>query len=302
MSYLRLILHGKAAQREPIREAVNTVRDEGHRVEVRVTWEAGDAVRYAKEAAADGVDTVVAVGGDGTLNEVASGIVDGSGPPKCSMALMPQGTANDFARGMTIPLDPTEALRLAADPEQARPMDIGLITGRIFVNIASGGVGCKMTVETPPEMKQMLGGLSYLITGARRFDEIQPIHGRFRGPDFEWEGEFRAMAVGNGVQTGNGIPLTARAKVDDGKLDLMIMPEVPEGERMAMVGKLLKEGQPAIEREIVYHQASWFEAEVPEGLNVNLDGEQILEQKLRYEVREHWLRFHLPASAPLVGG
>ena len=58
MSHLRLILHGKAAGRDPIRQAVRQVRDDGHRLEVRVTYEAWDSVRFAKEAAADGVDTV----------------------------------------------------------------------------------------------------------------------------------------------------------------------------------------------------------------------------------------------------
>ena len=137
--HLRLVLHGKAAARPEIREAVAAVRADGHRVEVRVTWEAGDSALFAKEAAAQGVEVVVAGGGDGSLNEVVSGVVDGSGPPKCSIALLPLGTANDFAHGCGIPVDdPTAALRLAAETE-ARPIDLCQINGRVFVNMATGG-------------------------------------------------------------------------------------------------------------------------------------------------------------------
>ena len=116
--HLRLILHGKAAGVPEIRQAVEAVRNRGHRLDVRVTWEAGDSIRYAKEAAADGVETVVAGGGDGTLNEVAAGVVDGSGPPSCCLGLLPLGTANDFAKACGIPVDnPEAALMLAAEGE-----------------------------------------------------------------------------------------------------------------------------------------------------------------------------------------
>jgi predicted polyphosphate/ATP-dependent NAD kinase len=71
-----LVLHGKAAGRPEIRQAVETIRQDGHRIDVRVTWEAGDTQRYAKEAVAQGVDTIVAGGGDGSLNEVVSGTLE----------------------------------------------------------------------------------------------------------------------------------------------------------------------------------------------------------------------------------
>ncbi len=298
--HLRLVLHGKAAARPEIRQAVETVRADGHRVDVRVTWEAGDSALYAKEAAAQGVDVVVAGGGDGSLNEVVSGVVDGSGPPKCSIGLLPLGTANDFANGCGIPVDdPTEALRLAAETEP-HPIDLCQINGRVFVNMATGGFGTRVTVETDPELKKWLGGASYLLTGLSKFSEFGSEHGRLWGPDFEWEGGIVALAVGNGRQAGGGIELCPDAQIDNGLLDVTVLPEVPEDQIPEKLKALVTEGRAAIEREAVSARLPWVEVEVPAGLHVNLDGEPIHDTKFRFEAYKHWLRFHLPDDSPVV--
>src|SRR5689334_10641615 len=95
-----LVLHGKAAMRDDVRRAIRAVRDEGFGVDVRVTWEGGDASRFASDAALAGYETVVAGGGDGTVNEVVEGLIErnaeGRSPP--ILAVLPLGTANDLAR------------------------------------------------------------------------------------------------------------------------------------------------------------------------------------------------------------
>jgi lipid kinase YegS len=298
--HLCLVLHGKAATRPEVRKAVETVRGDGHRIDVRVTWEAGDSALYAKEAAAQGVDTVVAGGGDGSLNEVVSGIVDGSGPPACSIALLPLGTANDFARGCGIPVDdPTASLRLATQTDP-RQIDLCQINGRVFVNMATGGFGTRVTVETDPNLKKWLGGASYLLTGLQKFSQFGAEEGRFWGPDFEWEGRFVALAIGNGRQAGGGIQLCPDALVDNGLLDVMVLPEVPEAQISEKLKALVSEGRAAIEREMVSQRLPWVEVEVPAGLHVNLDGEPIKDTRFRFEAYKHWLRFHLPEDSPVL--
>ena len=300
--HLALVLHGKAAARPEVRAAAEAVRADGHRVDVRVTWEAGDAVRLAKAAAAEGVDTVVAGGGDGTLNEVVSGVVDGSGPPRCSLGLVPLGTANDFAHCCGLPIqDLTAALRLAAESE-ARPIDLATIGGRVVVNLASGGFGTRVTVETPPDMKKALGKVSYLLTGATRFNEFGAEPGSLRGPDFEWEGQIVALAVGNGRQAGGGVQMCPEALLDDGLLDIAVLPDVPQEELGQKLRALAADGLPAVEREVVRARLPWVEIDAPAGLHVNLDGEPIHLTHFRFETRKHWLRFHLPPGAPLAGG
>src|SRR5262245_13899577 len=103
-----LVLHGKAAMRDDVRAAVRAVRKEGVELEVRVTWEAGDATRFARRAAEEGFAVVIAGGGDGTINEVVAGLVDGTDRERAtaSLAVLPLGTANDLAHACAIPLEP----------------------------------------------------------------------------------------------------------------------------------------------------------------------------------------------------
>ena len=93
----RISLHGKQGANQEVRDAVEAVRADGHHVEVRVTWEAGDSALFAAEAAKQGIDTVIAGGGDGTVNEVLNGLVQVEGQSS-ALGVIPLGTANDFAR------------------------------------------------------------------------------------------------------------------------------------------------------------------------------------------------------------
>jgi hypothetical protein len=177
-----LVLNGKSASREDVRAAVRAVRDEGADLEVRVTWEAGDAERFAREAAEEGVGLVVAGGGDGTINQVAIGLVKrrnaDATAPSPSLGVLPLGTANDFAHSCGIPLEPLAALRLAVGAADAR-VDVGRANDRFFVNVATGGFGTQVTVATPPELKKLLGGAAYFLTGLTHFSAIRPEKGRF---------------------------------------------------------------------------------------------------------------------------
>src|SRR5436190_1874024 len=99
--HFALIIHGARAEREDVRHLIDWVRAKGHYVEPRVTLEPGDATAMAAAAAHAGADAVIAVGGDGTVNEVVNGL-DGFDTP---LGIIPLGTANDFATQAGIPAD-----------------------------------------------------------------------------------------------------------------------------------------------------------------------------------------------------
>ncbi|HXX03754.1 MAG TPA: lipid kinase YegS [Xanthobacteraceae bacterium] len=303
MPRIRIILHGKAAGNTGLRSAVHTLRQAGHVVEVRVTWEPGDAQRLTTEAvaAAGGgkIDCIVAGGGDGTINEVFAAAYAAGLPAQCSLGILPLGTANDFAHAIGMPLqDLTAALRLAATTVP-QWIDIGLLNERPFINLVSGGFGSRVTVETDPELKKRLGGLAYVLTGISHFAEVSANSGRFRAEGFSWEGRFVAVAIGNGRQAGGGVPLCPDALIDDGLLDLMILPELDRTERLDAFARLLRDGAASIRSGLVTARSAWIEYESEDALNVNLDGEPMLSKRFRVECRERALPVRL-GKTPLM--
>ncbi|WP_324710209.1 lipid kinase YegS [Pseudomonas citronellolis] len=290
-----LILHGKQAANDEVRAAVLARREAGWRLDVRVTWEEGDAERLVGEALAAGYPTLVAGGGDGTARAVAEALYRTDA--EASLALLPLGTANDFARAAGIPLEPAAALGLLE--EAARPIDLGEVEGRIFLNMATGGFGSTVTANTSEDLKKALGGAAYLLTGISRFSEVHSAEGHFRGPGFDWQGEFLALGIGNGRQAGGGHPLCAQALADDGLLDVSILPA--PGDMLSALGSLLGSGG-GLQELFVRARLPWLELEAGEGLAINLDGEPLQASRARFEVRPAALRLHLPADSPLLGG
>ena len=303
MASLRIILHGKAAGDARVRAAVLALRKEGCAIGVRVTWEPGDAARLTAEAVADArrgdIDCIVAGGGDGTINEVFAAAYAAGLPAECSLGILPLGTANDFAHSTGIPIqDLTAALRIAASAP-ARRIDAGLLDGRVFVNLVTGGFGSRVTVETDPKLKRRLGGLAYALTGIAHFAELSETRGRFRAEDFSWEGHFLAVAIGNGRQAGGGIPLCPDALIDDGLLDLMILPAMEHAARLDAFAHLLREGADGVRAKLLTTRSTWIEYESEQDLNVNLDGEPNLSKRFRVEARRRVLPIRLGEGAPL---
>ena len=302
--HLLLVLNGKAAGDDAVRAAVAALRDAGNRVDVRVTWEAGDAERYVAEAIAGGIQTVVAGGGDGTLSEVATTLAHRAEAADAlpTLALLPLGTANDFATAAGIPDAPDAALRLACEAP-AVPIDLLRLeaggTLHWAANLATGGFGTEVTTETHEGLKKLLGGLAYVLTGLSKLGRIEPQAARLHGPGFDWEGDFIALGVGNGRQAGGGQALCPQALVDDGLLDVTLVPPL-DGEVLGTLGTAVAEGkEAALERVAVRRALPWVEIASDRPLTLNLDGEPVQAMAFRIQCMPKRLRMHLPVDCPL---
>lgn len=301
----RLILNGKSAGDEAVREAVEAIRTRGVRIDVRVTWETGDAERYVAEALEDAVDTLVAAGGDGTLNAVVSVLAaQAAGAAQLpTLGVLPLGTANDFATSAGVPTLPLEALTLVAEVP-AVPTDALRVeaddTVHWCANLGSGGFGTQVTVDTHAGLKKVLGGLAYFITGLSRLGQIEPIHARIHGPAFAWQGGFIALGIGNGRQAGGGQALCPDAYVDDGLIDVTIVPEL-EGELVATLRTALTEGKvAALDQVAVRTQLESVVIEAAAPMVLNLDGEPREARRFAIACVPGRLRMHLPAGCPLL--
>ncbi|MEX2112829.1 MAG: YegS/Rv2252/BmrU family lipid kinase, partial [Pirellulales bacterium] len=213
---LCLVVNGKAAGDAALRVGVHHLREQGHTLDVRVTWEKGDAARWAAEAARQGIDVVAAAGGDGTLSEVVHGIVSLEKPAETAVAVVPYGTANDFATGCGIAKgNPLAALLLAAHGAIQR-IDVGKVNDHHFINVASGGFGAQVTAETPAPLKKALGGAAYSLMGLITAAKMTPYEGQLITPDGAERHSMLLMAVGNGRLAGGGYAVTPRAILNDG--------------------------------------------------------------------------------------
>ena len=290
-----VILNGKGAGNEALREAIYTLRDEGYPIEVRVTWEAGDSERYLQEALRLRAATVVAGGGDGSINELANALIKCDAASRPVLGILPLGTANDFATSTGIPEDPEAALRLAI-LGKATLIDLARVNqDRYFINMATGGFGTRITTETPEKLKSALGGVSYFIHGLMRMDTLKADSCAISGPDFSWRGDALAIGIGNGRQAGGGQRLCPRALINDGLLDLSI---VNSQELLStLLHSLTSDEQ---NPNIIAATLPWLTITSPSEMTFNLDGEPLSGTEFRIEVMPGALACRLPPQCQLL--
>lgn len=290
-----LILNGKSADNPLLREAIALLRNEGVDIHVRVTWEKGDAQRYVEEARQLGVETVIAGGGDGTINEVSTALIQCQGANVPALGILPLGTANDFATSVGIPDALDNALKLAI-AGSAVEIDMAQVNDKTcFINMATGGFGTRITTETPEKLKAALGGVSYLIHGLMRMDTLKPDRCEIRGENFQWQGDALVIGIGNGRQAGGGQQLCPDALINDGLLQLRIF----TGEELlpALLSTLK---QPEENPNIIDGASSWFDIQAPHEITFNLDGEPLSGQQFHIEILPAALRCRLPPDCPLL--
>jgi len=292
---VHLILNGKVAGNDALRAAVARQRATGHRIEVRLTWEKGDAHRFVSEAGE--VDMIIAAGGDGTLNEVLHGLMNLSGAARPILGIVPLGTANDFATGCGIPRDPAKALALCMRGDGV-PIDVGKANDHWFANAASSGFGAEITATTLPELKRLLGPAAYTVMGAILAINLHHYQRRLILPGREITGSGPVAIVGNGRQTGGGIQVAPRACIDDGLLDVLVVRQISPTALLAAARELQQ--LPPDGEYVSYWQTPWLEVHSEEAIPVTLDGEPLRFSTVRYEAVPKAISLIVPTNCPLL--
>ncbi|MBA0206929.1 lipid kinase YegS [Pectobacterium aroidearum] len=290
-----LILNGKSAGNEELREAIGELRKDGYTLHVRVTWEYGDAKRYVEEAIQLSADNVIAAGGDGTVNEVAAALAVQPEVVRPCLGIIPLGTANDFATSCQIPMETHNALTLAIKG-RATDIDIAKVNDEhYFINMATGGFATRITTETPAKMKAALGSASYVLHALFRMDMLQAERCEIHGPDFHWAGDTLVIAVGNGRQAGGGQELCPEALINDGLLELSVLSAKELLPNMLQAWFTGSENQNMISATL-----PWLEITAPDDMTFNLDGEPLTAKRFRIEVLPAAIRCRLPPQCPLL--
>ncbi len=273
-------------------------------VEALFTAAPGHAAQLARDAIKDGADLVVAIGGDGTLNEVANGFWQsaGSRSKRAAIALCPLGTGGDFKRSAGIPQAADEAIKAIAERE-IRDVDAclarfraddGTPLERCFVNTASLGLGGEVAVSAKGNFLTRYSGtaaffwataLSFLSYRAKRvrltLDETAMI-----------EASIMEVALGNGQFQGGGLHVCPRARLDSGATDVTVIHEAGFFEFLAAL-PCLYSGRIYSHPKCHAYRVHRILAEADEEVAIQVDGEAL--GKLPLEVET------LPAAIPFAG-
>jgi diacylglycerol kinase (ATP) len=244
-----------------------------------------------RAALADGADTVVVGGGDGTL-AAAAGVLAGS---TAALGVLPLGTANDFARTLGLPSDLRAAARAVASGAR-REVDVGRIGDRVFLNAASVGVSSGLTRRLDAGLKDRAGMLAYPAAGAAEAASVRPFRAELEVDGARRELDLLQLVVGNGRFHGGGRLVAPGARLDDRHLDLYFLesasgapePDGPdrlrEVARLARYALLLVRGR-HLEHPAVHHErVKRVVLRTEPSLEVDADGELVGETPATFEV------------------
>jgi YegS/Rv2252/BmrU family lipid kinase len=200
--------------------ALASVETHGDRGEVFVTERAGHARELAKAAARRGVRLVLAWGGDGTINEVASALTFDETP----LGIIPAGSGNGLATELGVSRRPELAIAdaLRAEP---RPMDVGELEGRFFVNVAGVGIDAYIAARFNKPGKHRRGLIGYAAATLGALATYSPRTYTIVGDEIRLETRAVLVTIANSAQFGNNARIAPQARVDDGLLDVVVVAE-----------------------------------------------------------------------------
>jgi len=258
----------------------------------------GHLIELARGAVERGAELVVAVGGDGTLNETVNGVAESG----VTLALLPLGTGMDFGRTYGIPTKFEDAVRVATGGD-TRTIDAARVAYRTwggedatrwFANIGSVGMSAAVAQRANSMSKALGGRATFFYALARVFLEWDNTEISVTLDDGERRGRMHDVILANGRWHGGGMMLAPDAEPDDGLFDVVVIGDVNKRDFITTAPKLYKGkhvGHPKVE---VLRSAT-VTVDAPEHLPIEVEGEQIGTTPARFEVVPGALRVRVPA-------
>ncbi len=260
---------GRSKPRGPLYDAAAAFCGAGYLLTIRHTTAPGDARRIAQSEGGN-YDAVVAVGGDGTLNEVISGLHTLSAPPP--VGYLPRGSTNDFAASLNISQDPLKAAE-AILRGRTRKLDIGHFGDRVFVYVASFGAFTRVSYTASQDVKNALGHLGYLVEGIKDLDTLRPYQVRVTADGENLDGSYLFGAVANSTSIAGMMKLDgSKVVLDDGHFELLLIPHPKNAAALqGLIRALLNQQYDS--GGLIFRHVSSIHLETEETLPWSLDGE-----------------------------
>jgi YegS/Rv2252/BmrU family lipid kinase len=241
--------------------------------DIYVTARAGETDEVARQMIARHHTTLVAIGGDGTINEVASSILaDGSG---ITLGIIPSGNGSDFVRTLGLPKSTPDAVSLILKGTQ-NPIDAGQVlfddgTCRYFLNVA--GLGFDSFVAEFTLGSRLPGStLPYLASVLKAMRVYKNMMMKVYSPDFTWEGRAASVLVANAKFFAGGMKIAPMAEIADGKIDLAVLGDLTKFEMIRATPGLYK-GKHITNPKFIHKATTEMRVETERPVRVQVDGE-----------------------------
>ena len=292
-----LVVINPAAGSGRARQRWAAVRDEAARLfpfEEAFTEAPGHATTLAQHAVADGWQRILAVGGDGTLHELANGLAN----TRVALAALPCGTGNDFARSVGLAQPPRRLLQgLALGARRA--VDLGQVQGRYYLNVAGVGVDAEVARLVNAMPRKGGGTVPYLLTAIREaFHYTCPeLTIQVDDQPAQLPAPQLMVAVGNASAYGGGMRICPGAAVDDGLLDVLSVGNLRGWATLALLPKVFvgrHTGHPAVR----YGRAATVRVTGPAEVALHADGELLAGLPATFTICPRALQLWVPAAPP----
>jgi diacylglycerol kinase (ATP) len=249
----------------------------GHGIDP-VHRECGTRGELPRLIAAEGrdMDLVAVGGGDGTINAAALGVIELGLP----LGILPMGTANDLARTLGIPPNLDAAARIIARG-RTRHIDLGLVNGEPFFNVASIGLSAELAQRLTREIKRRWGRLGYGLVALQVLSQARPFSAIITSAEGTVRVRTLQIAVGNGRYYGGGNVVEQTAAIDDRHLDLYSL-ELTRAWKLALMARSFRYGEHGAWREVRAIRAKEFEVRTRRARPVNADGEIVTQTPARF--------------------
>jgi len=276
---------GKGAR--SVDEALPRLRDAGYVVRNLVGRDADEALDLARQCVADGLETLVVVGGDGMVHLALQAVAD----TDTCLGLIPAGTGNDVARYFDIPRNDTAAATDVVIGGKERRVDLARVGSQYFVTVLAAGFDAIVN-ERANEMTWPRGQMRYNLATIAELRTFKPIPYVLELDGEQHRFEAMMVAVGNGPSFGGGLRITEGAVLDDGLLDVVIIAPMSKLELVMTYPKLFK-GTHIHHPDYRHHHARKITIAAP-GITAYADGERIAALPLTVEVAPLALRVLVP--------
>jgi len=211
---------GKKKANKYLTDIVELFTKAGYVSTVLTTTQSGDGIQYATRYGGE-YDLVTAIGGDGTFNEVAAGVLEGG--HKVPLGYIASGSCNDFANSLNLPMGILAAARniIGGTP---KTLDLGSFNGRKFSYVASFGAFTQTSYSTPQNIKNALGHVAYVLEGATSIASIRPIHMKIEADGKIYEDDYVFGAISNSTSLAGILTINPDyVDMNDGLFEMLLV-------------------------------------------------------------------------------